>query len=405
MIVCKFGGTSVASEKTAKNIKQIVKSNKNRKFVVVSAIGKQGDKIKVTDLLFKLYFKIINNESYIGIVDEIFERYKDLSNALNVKINWQMHKDQFIKNIKKFNKEYIVSRGEYYSALLYAKYLNATFLDAKDYIKFKKNKFNERLTKKCLSGLNKNKVYVIGGFYGQDINGNICVFDRGGSDITGAIICKLLNCDIYENYTDVDGVYNKNPALFKSAKKLPLLCYKTAILMAKCGNEVVHIDALKTMKNSNAILVVKSTLLPDNLGTIVVQNNTDDNNVYICKTGIIVVKINTLNLDDINLLKQKASILKIFKFKNTYYVLLNNLYVSEQIILKLKNVLSVQNLQLFTVFSNNLLPTKTVNLLSKIKSKLSKINAQCLFLSYNNNFVILCPNNKSNIIVDKLNYI
>ncbi len=52
MIVCKFGGTSVASAEQIKKVANIVKSNPERKIIVVSAPGKRfGDDIKVTDLI------------------------------------------------------------------------------------------------------------------------------------------------------------------------------------------------------------------------------------------------------------------------------------------------------------------------------------------------------------------
>ena len=52
MIVCKFGGTSVASAEQIKKVANIVKSNPERKIVAVSAPGKRSsDDIKVTDLI------------------------------------------------------------------------------------------------------------------------------------------------------------------------------------------------------------------------------------------------------------------------------------------------------------------------------------------------------------------
>ena len=56
--VCKFGGTSMADGNVIAVVKNIIESDKERKFVVVSAPGKRysGD-IKVTDLLYSCYEK------------------------------------------------------------------------------------------------------------------------------------------------------------------------------------------------------------------------------------------------------------------------------------------------------------------------------------------------------------
>ena len=59
MIVSKFGGSSVASKEQFEKVKRIVDANSNRKFIVVSACGKENrDDYKVTDLLY-LYMRIL----------------------------------------------------------------------------------------------------------------------------------------------------------------------------------------------------------------------------------------------------------------------------------------------------------------------------------------------------------
>ena len=161
MIVCKFGGTSVASLESAKNIKKIIEANSNRKFVVVSALGKCNEfNYKITDQLFDIYNKIKNGENYASCIDNVFMRYKKLSESLNIKIDWEKLKNEFLNNIsnKNVSKAFVVSRGEYYSALMYSKFLHYSFLDAKDYIIFNSNgKICLQKTQKKLNTLDKNK--------------------------------------------------------------------------------------------------------------------------------------------------------------------------------------------------------------------------------------------------------
>ena len=283
MIVAKFGGSSVASLQTANNI---------IKFVVVSALGKSEIwKDKITDLLFRLFFLIAEKKEYMILVDEIFNRYEQLSRNLDVCINWQSYKQDFLIQLQEsVSKEYIVSRGEYLSAILYAKYLNFIFLDAKDYVIFNNNNsINYKATCGQLAKLSTNNKYVIGGYYGATKNGNIKVFERGGSDITGAIIAKLLKAEIYQNFTDVDGVYNKPPNLFKDATGVPLLNFSTAIAMASCGTEVVHQKALEELNGTNTILFVKSTLFPQNFGSIILKEEYKNNKIFVCCTNINLI--------------------------------------------------------------------------------------------------------------------
>jgi len=411
MIVCKFGGTSVGNVETAKKIKEIVFENKNRKIFVVSALGKnKQNEYKITDKLFSLYYSILDGGNYLEIIDKIFKRYEDMSRALNVVVNWSEEKNELINLIEcgKITKEYIVSRGEFYSAKLYAKYLGCEFLDAKDYIKFKKSgEISVKNTKNALNKLNFGKNYVIGGYYGSNNKGNICIFDRGGSDITGAIICKALDFEIYENYTDVDGVFNRNPNLFIGASNMPLLSFKTAIKMAECGNEVVHRNALNIIKNSNSILIVKDTKNYKKLGTIILDNyQKNKNNLYICVSKVLVFVFNYLDLTELNKLYDCMDLLKIIKLNNKTYVYAKSIYVSQESVMKVKGCLNSFDGYILTFFSDDkIMSSKHRKLIKKINNKTKNDVCFSYFCSKHNNFDIVCRQDAFDNVVRKINIV
>lgn len=405
MIVCKFGGTSVAKADGAKCIKNIVNKNTNIKFVVVSALGKsEQHNTKITDLLFLLYNKLTIGEDYTEIVNEIFNRYKDLSEQLNVNIEWNKLKTEFLLNLnnKTTTKEFIVSRGEYYSSILYAKYLDFNILDAKDYIIFDKHgKFCESKTRQKLIGLNLNKRYVIGGYYGAKSTGAICVFDRGGSDITGAIICKALNFDIYQNFTDVNGIYNKNPNIFYGAQNLPAINYQTAICMAEGGNEIVHKDALKIIKNSNVLLLVKSTYNNEAFGTVVLKNDILVLENFICVNDILVIETKHTDKNFISYIKNNADVLQIIKSNRQNYIIAKSLYMPTQQIKEIDNILNITAATAILIFSKNQL--KNIKNIKKISKNIKKYCIFAKFLSINNNFLILCNKENKQKIINILN--
>ncbi len=408
MIVCKFGGTSVACLDTAKKIKEIVNANENRKIIVVSALGKSENcDYKITDKLFELYFAIINNEEYLTIINEIIGRYKELSNALNVNLDWEYLRYRFINKIKNGNisKAYIVSRGEYFSAILFAKYLNIEFLDASKYIIFNKNgKIDKKNTKNRLKKLNLNRKCVIGGYYGAKIDGEVCLFDRGGSDITGAIICKMLNFEVYENYTDVCGVFDKNPNVFSSFKHLPLISYRTAISMANGGNEVVHGKALIELKGSDSLLSVKSTKDYERLGTIIIDNNEIINdNLCVCTSEIVVAQFSNLLMEQLSLLKRHVNIYKIIKIKKIYYVLIKNIQMKESCLKKIFNPIVIYAARVFTIFSDIKIRGTYLKQIKKIERKLKKHNIICANLAKNNNFCIISCEECSEVVINILN--
>lgn len=470
MIVCKFGGTSVASKKGATCIKQILQSNCNRKIVVVSALGKSGKEPKVTDQLYEcfvIYQSNVNKaiEQMAGVV----ERYANFAKEIGA--NYSFKKD-FLQIATKMQngqatKEYIVSRGEWLCAKLYAKFLNLEFLDAKDYIIFNNNgKINQNATKSRLKQLNFNKKYVLGGFYGATRSGEIKLFERGGSDITGAIIAKLLNFEVYENYTDVNGVYNKDPNIFAKAKPLAILNYKTAMQMAEAGNEVVHKDALKLLQNSATILVVKNTYSHAKFGTVVLSTGYVFSYTFISVAHQFLLRLPKNKIDMVRNVKQYADVKKVFCDDDWCYVLMSNIYtkVPEHVgVLTNRNSAFKPNIYAkvfeiggndnksvaydmhaktpevggcflqagqkcvcdtcekvlasagtlgagfygkvckITIFANIKICSKHVKLIKKVQKILNNCAIWANFLNFNNNFVILCKEQYSQKVMSILN--
>lgn len=408
MIICKFGGSSVVNESTANNIKTILHSNTNRRISVFSALGKNKQySKKTTDELYECFFIYQQDKQKSkSLLNNVLKKYKTLANTLKVKIN--LHKEflyiysQF--NSNKMTKEYLVSRGEYLCALIFSKFLGFEFLDASNYIIFNKNgELNFKETKKRLKSLDLSKQYCIGGFYGATKKGEIKTFPRGGSDITGSIIAKALNCEIYENYTDVNGVYDKNPNIFSSASPLPFLNYKTAYQMAEFGNEVVHKSALNYLKDSNTVLIVKNTFNYLILGTILVSTDVLFDDIYVCLANIYLLKTKVLPFKILERIKQISEIQKIIYSNGEYYIVLRKLYVDKEKILSLYSEFNFCPAYMFTIFSNNILNKKSIKNIGKLQKKLKNMQILSKFISFKNNFVIISPKEHYNKIILALN--
>ena len=85
--VVKFGGSSLADAKQFKKVYQIIKEDKERKFVVPSAPGKRfKEDTKVTDLLYKAY-RAQNKSEFNATFEEIKERYQDIIDGLKLNIS------------------------------------------------------------------------------------------------------------------------------------------------------------------------------------------------------------------------------------------------------------------------------------------------------------------------------
>ncbi len=83
MKVVKFGGSSVANAEQILKIIEIVRSDLDRKIVVVSAPGKRfRDDKKVTDLLINLAKRVIEGNSYGNELELIIDRYRSIQEEI-----------------------------------------------------------------------------------------------------------------------------------------------------------------------------------------------------------------------------------------------------------------------------------------------------------------------------------
>ena len=274
--VCKFGGSSVADAGQFLKIKNIVKSDKSRKFVVVSAVGKANkDDHKITDLLYVLYSHVKYGVDYESILKIVEDKYNAIKNELGLSINLDAEFDEIRKNLNKHcDVDYVVSRGEYLSAKLMADYLGGIFVDAKDVIFFGyDNKFYFDKIEKALEKYEgSDKVIVVPGFYGSLPNGKIRCMSRGGSDITGAVIANVVNASVYENFTDVSGIMVADPRIVDKPVSVKRITYAELREMSYMGASVLHDEAIFPVKAKNIPLNILNTNDPSHPGTMILES-------------------------------------------------------------------------------------------------------------------------------------
>ena len=116
---------------------------------------------------------------------------------------------------------------------------------------------------------------VIPGFYGSDEEGNIVTFSRGGSDMTGSLVAAAALADLYENWTDVDGVLLADPLVVNNPLTVPLITYKEVRELSAMGTEVVHEDVIFPVQKLGIPINIKNTDKPETPGTLIVKS--DDN--------------------------------------------------------------------------------------------------------------------------------
>ena len=279
-ILAKFGGSSLASAKQFKKVKAIIEANDDRKIIVVSAPGKdQTNPSKVTDLLLLLNAHIDLGIDYNQLLDNIEKRYTSIIDALDIQSDFLNDFSQFKKQIKKgHSKDDIVSRGEYFCAKILSAYLGFEFIDAKDVIRlhFDGTVDEEKTKQKLLKLVDPKKRYVIPGYYASTPEKKIRTFKRGGSDLSGSIISKALGYDLYENWTDVSGLYVADPTIIKEPKRIKKLTYNELRELSYRGATVIQQEAIIPLEKTEIPIHIKNTNYPSDYGTLIASDIDDD---------------------------------------------------------------------------------------------------------------------------------
>ncbi len=269
MEIVKFGGSSLATETNIRLSADIVKANKKHKIIVVSAPGKYKHiTTKVTDDLIQFFSNGKNLAKIINRFERLANKLLKTPKLINYKKELYLTQNLILNNLNNYN--LIVSRGEFLMAKLFSLYLDIPFIDAKDILIIENNgmaniqatKFRIKKTK-----LKRNKSYVIGGFYGQDKDGNIALFSRGGSDYTGAILAALMNASIYKNYTDTNGIQTADPRYTYGTKTIPCLDFDSLDIITHNGACILHQNVAKLLKDYRIPLRVDNTFDPNKIYT------------------------------------------------------------------------------------------------------------------------------------------
>ena len=287
-MVAKFGGSSVSDAIQLAKVKKIVESDPDRRFVVVSAPGKRfNEDNKITDLLYLCKTHIDHNVPYDQVFQVICDRYVAIELNLGVNVNLQKQFDEINQNLKSgASEDYIASRGEYLNALLTAAYLGYDFVDTAGLIQFdSKGRFlNEKTNEALRAELSKHERAALPGFYGTYPDGRIKTFSRGGSDITGSLVARAVDADIYENWTDVSGFLMADPKIVKHAKPISTISYKELRELSYMGASVLHEDAIYPVRAADIPINIRNTNEPDDPGTIITAEASGKEDTII--TGI-----------------------------------------------------------------------------------------------------------------------
>ncbi len=278
--VVKFGGSSLCDADHFRKVRDIVLSDPARCYVVPSAPGKRfdGDE-KITDLLYRCYRMVDLNQSHEEVFARIADRFLGIVEELGLDFDLRPILSETSDEIRRRRSaDFAASRGEYLCGIVLSKYLGWDFIDPKDVIKFdRRGAFAAEWTNEMLMrAMEDHPRAVIPGFYGSYPNGEVHTFSRGGSDVSGAIVARAAEADVYENWTDVNGFLMADPRVVDHPRCIRQLTYRELRELSYMGATVLHEEAIFPVHKAGIPTNIRNTNDPDEPGTMIVAQPTEE---------------------------------------------------------------------------------------------------------------------------------
>ena len=301
MKVMKFGGTSVGSVKSILSLKKIVETEARTQpvVVVVSALDGITDKLIATSQMAKQ-----GDDRYREEFDAMVTRHHQMIEAIiqddKKRIDLFNNVDQLFDQLKSIfygvylihdlsekTADTIVSYGERLSShIVAAMFKNGIRMNSRDFIRTwdKEGKhvvdadLTTELVKEAFKDLNDKTVYVVPGFIARDRDTHETTnLGRGGSDYTASIIAAVMNAEVLEIWTDVDGFMTADPKVIKTAYTINELSYVEAMELCNFGAKVIYPPTIYPVCVKNIPIKVKNTFNPEHPGTLIKDKIEDDN--------------------------------------------------------------------------------------------------------------------------------
>jgi aspartate kinase len=253
IVVLKFGGTSVGTTEKIKNVANIIREYKKKKYNV-----------------------IVVSSAMSGVTNDLVNKSKKISEDFS-------------------DSEYdvLVSSGEQVACSLIAGRLIHKGLKARSWLAWqipivtrsdhKHSKIYSINKNKIIKFLKEGGIPVIAGFQGINKEERITTLGRGGSDASAIMLAKFFKAQKCIIFTDVEGVYTTDPNKLSKAKKIKVISYEEMLEMASLGAKVMQPVSIQDARLNRIDIQVKSSFSKKS-GTLITKRSNIRNNKII--TGI-----------------------------------------------------------------------------------------------------------------------
>lgn len=340
MIVSKFGGTSMGSAQTIQQVATIIRSDKDRRVVVVSAMS------GITDALIELGKKAESGASYDQELQQLVDRHEKTIQELDVSLSLDLFFDELKTLLESIamagscepsQYDHLLTFGERLSSVLLTAYLQkenkVERIDSRELIQtdnlYSKARVdvsatNQRIKGKLVPALENNDIIVVTGFIGSDKDGNYTTLGRGGSDYSAAVLARGLSADRLEIWTDVSGILTTDPRMIPEATSIPTMSFNEAAELAFFGAKVLHPKTIKPAVAENIPVHIRNTFEPEHPGTVI-HGDTEET----IKSVTYRKDVTIVNVCSTRMLEAKGFLRKLFQVFDDFQVAVDVVSTSE----------------------------------------------------------------------------
>jgi aspartokinase/homoserine dehydrogenase 1 len=323
MKILKFGGKSLANGEGLQKVIQTIAQkyfNNEAIAVVVSARGNATDELlnllkkAQANIEFKADFEKFKTYQLEGLKANIFEEEFSILHKLFEGVS-------LLGDYSEKIKDQVIAFGEILSAKYIAHVLNensikAQFTDTRQLIKTDDNFGNaqpiEAISKQNVIAYfekNQDKINIITGFIGSNLNNETTTLGRNGSNYTASLVANYLDAEEFQNYTHVDGIFTANPDLVADAKKIERLSFNEANELATFGTQILHAKTIIPLVEKNIPLRILNTFNTESNGTLITSEQTNEG----IKSLSVLTNVSLINLEGRGLLGKTGVDARIFR--------------------------------------------------------------------------------------------
>ena len=315
----KFGGSSLRTGGSMRQVAGIIMAEREKKAVVLSAVT------GVTEMLVQFISRTRSEEDVDAFMREITKLHVDLARdalrtesarakaveelvAKLVKLERMLYGSCYIEEVNPRIRDYVQCFGERLSVIILSALLNelgerARPVDADELGIITDGLYgaatvNMEATRasirpKLLRMLQEDTTPVITGFFGRAPEGSVTVFGRNGSDYSAAAVANAMGASSLEIWKDVDGFMSVDPKIVPSARPIPRLSYDEAAELAYFGAKVVHPMTMEPARSGNIEIRVKNVFRPEAPGTAIGGADNVDQSIksISCMKDLSLVKV------------------------------------------------------------------------------------------------------------------